>query len=234
MGTYNGDGHIVTNLNVSFGGSNSFFGQLGGTIMNFGIESGQITGACVGSITSHSSNPQALIINCYNRATVCGVRAGGIADNFCGTILNCWTDCELISESPEYIGGIISYDALAVQNCISIEENGRSYLDQKDCKLIDKNNMNPSEIATMLNDSLYSSALSSGIDYHQLNLWKVNEENNQIEFSDKKVSFKPQYVGLFIKTNFKQIIPYIFITINLLIFVVMFIKYYKRKSTENS
>ncbi len=230
MGTYNGDGHIITNLNVSVGGNNSFFGQLGGTVMNLGIDSGQITGECVGGITSHSSAPTALIINCYNCATVYGVRAGGIADNFNGTISNCWTDCELISESNENVGGIVSYNALAVQNCISIEESGRSYPDQKNCKFIDKNNMQLSEIVTMLNESLYSSALLSSVDYHQLNFWKVNDENNQIEFSDEKVCFKIQYIGSYIKTYFEYIIPYLFIIIDLIIAGVIFIKYCKRRT----
>lgn len=82
-GTYNGTGHKIFNLNISSNENVGLFGLLGGTVINLVIESGMIKGACVGSIASHSaSGSNAYIINCYNKASLNGTRAGGIADNF--------------------------------------------------------------------------------------------------------------------------------------------------------
>ena len=124
-GIYDGEGHCINNLTVNVGGNNSFFGQLGGIVMNLGITNGTIYGACIGGIASHTSTDRAVIINCFNKATVEGVRAGGIADNFNGTIANCLTDCSLIVPEDGALGGIVSYDAMSIYNCYSIEKDGR-------------------------------------------------------------------------------------------------------------
>jgi len=114
-GTYDGAGHVITELNTVSDGSNGFFGKLGGTVLNLGIESGTIQGSCCGGITSHSVGSSAMIVNCFNKATVNGTtRAGGIADNFSGSIIGCWSDCELNSKT---IGGISSYSAATISYC---------------------------------------------------------------------------------------------------------------------
>ncbi len=81
--------------------------------MNFGFESGSISGACVGSITSHAVGTGSRIINCYNKATVTGSgRAGGIADNYDGIIWNCVNMGETVSDIS---AGITSnYDRLGI------------------------------------------------------------------------------------------------------------------------
>ncbi len=109
-GTLDGDGHTINNIIINTGGNDGLFGMLGGTVRNLGIESGFIgngdyQGAC-GGIASHALNSTARIINCYNKATVGGYRAGGIADNFVGIIINSWSDCELIGVE---IGGTTSF-----------------------------------------------------------------------------------------------------------------------------
>lgn len=92
-GTYDGGGHKIYNIYSNDSGrsrNNGFFGMLGGTVMNLGIESGEFHGECVGSIASHASIVTAKIINCYSKASVNGfARSGGIADNFIGRIENC-------------------------------------------------------------------------------------------------------------------------------------------------
>jgi len=114
-GLYDGDGHYIANLNVSgeHGDgkkTNGFFGALAGTVRNLGIESGTITGDCVGSIASHATGNHACIINCYNKASITGtVRAGGIADNFTGgTIINC-VNLGLVNAPNS--NSIVSYNA---------------------------------------------------------------------------------------------------------------------------
>lgn len=44
-------GHVVRNLCISRTANCGFFGVLGGSVTNFGIESGEISGSCVGGIT---------------------------------------------------------------------------------------------------------------------------------------------------------------------------------------
>ena len=112
-GTYNGGGHVIRNLTINdshlMGG---LFGQLGGTVINLGIESGLIQGSCVGAITGQFVGSEARIINCYNKATIKGYRAGGIADYFTGGVIaDCWNAG--VIEGVE-IGGLVGCDAKAV------------------------------------------------------------------------------------------------------------------------
>lgn len=224
LGTYDGNGHVIKNLNVNIGGNNSFFGKLGGTVMNLGIDSGNINGACVGGITSHSSNVNASIINCYNKATVQGARAGGIADNFNGSIANCWTDCALFADSKDSIGGIISYDASAVVNCVSIESSGRSSVKPQGVECVDKQTVDCFEIVIELNKNLYYSANAMGIDYRDLNFWKVSVNGKSIIFSEEKAKFKWEYKDGFMKAYLGELFPYLLIIASLGMIIIVWKK----------
>lgn len=125
FGVYDGGGHSIKNinipaeLNVSCPG---MFGQLGGQVVNLGIESGYIEGDFAGSIASHSIGEKAAIINCWNNATIVGKkRAGGICDNFSGgSIINC---ANLSSVQAPISGNIVSYSAknlINVYNCLDM------------------------------------------------------------------------------------------------------------------
>lgn len=118
-GSYNGDGHTLSNLTILGEQHNGLFGMLCGEVRNLGIESGYIEGDCAGSIASHGFGSGA-ILNCYNKATVHGqFRAGGIADNFPGRISYCWNLGEVTCDSG-VVGGISSYDA-QIMNCYSYQ-----------------------------------------------------------------------------------------------------------------
>lgn len=223
-GTYDGGGHTISNLSVTVGGNNSFFGQLGGTVMNLGIESGFISGTCVGSITSHASRSTAVIINCYNKATVEGARAGGIADNFNGTISNCWSSCDLISDSIDSIGGIVSYGASSLANCISFEPSGRSGVTPSGVQFTDTAKADLSKIVTALNQSLYDSASLSGIDYHDLYFWSVSADGQSIEYSSEKAHFVLSYASAFFKAKASVFIPYILIFFGLSVLSIILLK----------
>lgn len=97
------------------------FGQLGGVVINLGIESGSIEGDFVGSFASHSIGGEAAIINCYNRASVTGAkRAGGICDCFTnGVVANCVNRGAV---SGKVSAQIVSYSAASVIN-VSPAEN---------------------------------------------------------------------------------------------------------------
>ncbi|WP_305113360.1 family 20 glycosylhydrolase [Thomasclavelia cocleata] len=80
-GTFDGDGHVVKNLNIKVAGGQNigFFHQVErGKIKNFGIDSGKVeAGNKVGALIGRSM--QAMILNCYNNATVKGFEdVGGI------------------------------------------------------------------------------------------------------------------------------------------------------------
>lgn len=118
-GVYDGNGHVITNLVVDgtqlSNGNVGLFGKLGGVVCNLGIESGEIKGACVGGITSHSASENAMIVNCYNKASLSGSRCGGIADNFgTGKIIACYNEGTL---SGDCVGDISSYGAGVIYGC---------------------------------------------------------------------------------------------------------------------
>lgn len=117
-GTYDGNGHTLSNLSITGTDNNGLFGMLCGTVKNLGIESGHIEGAFVGAIASHGRE-DAAIVNCYNKATVHGTgRAGGIADNLGeGSISRCWNLGEVRSDTG-VAGGISSYSA-RIDHCCS-------------------------------------------------------------------------------------------------------------------
>lgn len=124
-GYYDGAGHTISNLTIypedDEDGNVGFFGILGGEVRNLGIESGSIRGVCVGAIASHGLS-YAAIINCYNKATVNGVRAGGIADNFQGRILFC-INLGKVTSTDNAAAGILSYSCKEVRYCYSTGDN---------------------------------------------------------------------------------------------------------------
>ncbi|MBQ1311241.1 MAG: hypothetical protein IIY55_05260 [Blautia sp.] len=118
-GTYDGGGHYLENLVISsaypYSPSNvGFFGTLSGTVRNLGIESGSIEGSCCGAIACQSRNA-AMILNCYNKASVTGWEcAGGIVNEFdSGYILNCVNTGTVTAPSSggEIISGSAAYMA---------------------------------------------------------------------------------------------------------------------------
>ncbi|MDO5111448.1 MAG: hypothetical protein Q4E65_03985 [Clostridia bacterium] len=92
FGTYDGGGHTIRNINCTDDDSCGFFGMLGGTVMNLGIESGSLSGSnYCGGIAGISGDANARILNCYSHASVSGNMAGGIAGMFAGRIANCYS-----------------------------------------------------------------------------------------------------------------------------------------------
>lgn len=184
-GTYDGNGCTIRHLNICSDGNTGFFGVLGGTVMNLGIESGMVSGSCVGAIVSHSCSPKAMVINCYNKAAVTGARAGGIADNFNGTIVNCFSDCKLDAKSNK-LGGIVSYTALSLVRCISVEESGRSTVRPEGCQIVLPKKTNAQKLAKQMNKNLFYSAKIMGLDCTTLNLWTVSDNGKSVTFSNEK------------------------------------------------
>lgn len=176
-GVYDGGGHMIRSLQIYSDENVGFFGQLGGTVMNLGIESGTIRGACVGAIASHGDGTSnTAILNCYNRSTVIGiVRAGGIVDNFTnGSIINCVNygeikaDEEVKDQSTVTLAEIASY-AGNITHCVleqSKQERkaGISYTDMTVTK-------NGQEAAAFLNTYLYKLGSQSGFQNSNFVKW---------------------------------------------------------------
>lgn len=178
-GLYDGGGHCIANITITQGGNCGLFGQLGGTVMNLGIESGEINGACVGSISSHAGTGDARIINCYNKATIRGARAGGIADNFNGMIIGCWNAGVL---SGDATGQIVSFGA-QYMNCCYEEP----------------------PMAEELNHNLISVAASANMSYKDLNMWVETEEGPA--FSAEKKGLSMGDIPMVLAARLPYIIP---------------------------
>ncbi len=110
-GVYDGGGHYIENICIQLPSDDvnakaGLFANLGGVVANLGIESGTINGTLCGSIAVSSWGEHAAIFNCYSKAELHGLRAGGIADSFSGGVIACsWSDTELYGDSA---GGIVS------------------------------------------------------------------------------------------------------------------------------
>lgn len=91
-GIYDGNGHVIKNLQIDQSEDNvGLFGRLGGIVCNLGIEGGNISGKNSGVIASRSVGSNAMIINCYTNVSINGKRVGSIADNFNGKVINVYS-----------------------------------------------------------------------------------------------------------------------------------------------
>ena len=178
-GVYDGGGHMIRSLQIYSDENVGFFGQLGGTVMNLGIESGTIRGACVGAIASHGDSSSNLaILNCYNRATVVGtVRAGGLVDNFIsGSIINCVNygevkaDEEVKDQSTVKLAEIASY-AADITHCVleQSKQERKADINYADMAVI----KNGQEAAAFLNSYLYTLSSQSGYQNSNFVRWST-------------------------------------------------------------
>lgn len=121
-GIYDGCGHTVSGMRCTGDGNNGLFGQLGGVVCNLGIVDSVVQGSCAGVVTSHGDGGDAVIVNCFTDASVEGLRAGGIADNFGGKIWNCVSVSRVCGIES---AGAVSYDngsvfqVFALQSAVS-------------------------------------------------------------------------------------------------------------------
>ena len=223
-GIYNGGGHYIKNLTVTTDNNNSFFGKLGGTVMNLGIIDSEITGACVGGITTHASNSNALIINCYTRADITGIRAGGIADNFNGTIANCFSNCTLHSGLR---GGIVSYNVTQSFHNFSVEPEDFDGLQIDNCTILSPENYDKENLVAQLNDSLYEIASNFNIDHNFLHYWEI-DDSGEIGFSTETAQFNIHNMPSTIVAYLPQISAWILVIIIFVFSYFLFRMLYKK------
>ncbi len=176
-GVYNGGGCYIENLSVKSDQIAGLFGVLGGTVINLGIESGNIEGAYAGAIAGSSMGAGAKVINCYNKADVHGLRAGGIVDNFYGTVANCWNTGKLTGS--EAVGGIAGCSADRIYNCYSagafpINENFMGVLVESDKKAYRE--INTEKFCEIMNAGIFASAEYPPLGYSQFKTWAVIDD----------------------------------------------------------
>lgn len=223
-GTFDGNGYVIKNINVQSDSNTGLFGQLGGTVMNLGIESGSISGGyCNGSIASHSASQSAMIINCYNRASVFGIyRAGGIADNFDGTILNCWSDSMLDAKQTACI---VSYSCRVINCCYSIEELRPNHAScGLDSKKVYEEFLYSGNMASLLNENLSNNLyydIGSKIDVSRLNTW---------QFVDGGLGFTHQKAEVYKSLKIRPVLSEIFFFCLLIFFLLVFVYYFRIKN----
>lgn len=89
-GIYNGQGHVISNINCSSDSEAALFGVLKGSVANLGIDSGNFYGGKYASSFAVYLLSGGYLINCYNRADVSGIKTAGISTFNNGAIVCCW------------------------------------------------------------------------------------------------------------------------------------------------
>lgn len=200
--TYNGKGHILENININNIEYAAVFGQLIGTVENLGIESGNIKGIYAAGIVAFSSGNDAKVINCYNKATITGDRASGIADQFTGNIINCWNLGECIANDPQYSAGIVSTFANQLIYCYSINPliSEKATVSAKDyCYVIDES-IRFSDLSDIMNGNLSRSIKLHVLQSDETVFWKYDEATlsftYDVEEYENNDVFERKYKGL--------------------------------------
>ena len=121
-GTFDGNGHKITNFTILAGGRLGLFGTIGsgGEVKNLGIENITIRhsrGSHGGGLAGFN---QGSIRNCYTQGIVSGAEnTGGLAGcNSYGTISNCYSTCSVTG--TQYVGGLVGINSFGhINNCYS-------------------------------------------------------------------------------------------------------------------
>lgn len=221
-GTYNGNGYSIANLNIDSNENVALFGVLGGKVMNLELRSGMISGACVGSIASHAASGKAVILNCVNYADVDGDRAGGIADNFAGSIINC---VNYGTTSGDETGRIVSYSAGKMENCYAYPNKNKTENTNanEDCiDLVPDSEQSKEALNEWISNAVFNEQMNRG----EMIFWDVDSEGKL--FLNRELD-----QGKIIKVNLVKYVIIGIITGCLLLGMVGCIKLMLRKESED-
>ncbi|MBE5910032.1 LTA synthase family protein [Pseudobutyrivibrio sp.] len=175
-GQYDGGGHVIRNLHCSTESYSSLFGQIGGTIVNLGLEDSDFSGEYCAGLAMYTVSNSARVVNCYvdNVEFDASQGACGIAYDFGGEIINCWSNIN--KDSLGVIAGICSvcyrsennYTNIKLVNQAEIESEGFNYV---------------KDIGKVV-DALNNYILSLNINVKTLYLW--SEESSGVSFEGKE------------------------------------------------
>lgn len=178
-GTYDGNGHIIRNLNIISTDktyNNGLFGYLNGTVINLGIIGGNIEGDSCGVVASGSASPNAKIINCFTDVPINAKRAGGITDNFSGILYNCYSVGKL---SGIESAGAISYSGneTKIENIFEPSESVTSLITEgpyyeKNTKRASETFFTTNDFVNSLNEYVEIANANNIFDTYNLKKWK--------------------------------------------------------------
>ena len=145
-----------------------------------------LQGNCSGIIASRAENSDSIIINCYTDSKIDAYRAGGIADDFVGKIINCVSYSECLGFES---AGAISYTDGFIENVYALGE--RCNAEVKDSygnsavKYVTKKYMQANQTFDILNDyveqfncrttQFFSEEIERRMGEVQLKKWIVGE-----------------------------------------------------------
>lgn len=187
-GIFDGDGHVIKNLTAiddSMSNDLGFFGMLGGTVINLGIEGGELRGNCCGVISVGAASVEARIVNCYVRGvTVNGVRAGGIVDDFDGTVTRCISDsCTLNGQITGAVSSYFVFETYKDNYSTEVPHPIFSVV-ESDCDILPSDHLNSPIFARQINhDNKYSNPVP-GTNWLGYNSWVI-DSNGKLVLGDK-------------------------------------------------
>lgn len=125
-GTFDGQGHTISNLQVSKSSYCDYAGLFGwasnATISNLTV-TGSVYGSYAGGILGSAEGKNVTISQCINEAEISGKDyAGGIlgaAENYIVTISQCKNEGNISSNDYIYTGGILGYGIAEIEECVN-------------------------------------------------------------------------------------------------------------------
>jgi len=128
-GSFNGNGHVIRNLDIEGANYCALFGHLGlgASVANLGLENVSInsTGDFVGSVAGSNGGS---ILECYSTGAISGKRyVGGLVGNSSGEseITYCYSACSVAGDSM--VGGLAGFSDSDMINCFSGTLNSSGY-----------------------------------------------------------------------------------------------------------
>jgi len=192
-GIYNGGGYCVRHYRITEGkeANTALFGLLSGVVYNLGLEEGYIYGSCVAGIAVNASSDGAIIFNCYSKAVLCGARGGGIADNFNGSIMNCFSSATIGGEGAP----LAAYLGRIVADCYSNGEVvGEGYVGAfANNYSLSLNKLYSSDTSDKMNSALESAVVAYDFTWlTSAKTWNISSEDNSL-FGDDFVLDDEKY-----------------------------------------
>ncbi|MBN2588745.1 MAG: hypothetical protein JXA96_02695 [Sedimentisphaerales bacterium] len=117
-GVFNGNGHKISHLTIAGNGYLGLFGQLGGEIMNLGVEEVDIIASdfFAGSIAGYID--QGSLIACYSSGIVSGeADIGGLVGDNDGTVTQCYSTTTVCGNTV--VGGLTGCNLNVLYHCYS-------------------------------------------------------------------------------------------------------------------
>lgn len=187
-GIFNGNGHIISNLNIKEQDKLKYaglFDYMNGLIYNLGINNGSFYGETSCSFVANSTSFDSYILNCYSNLDINGKYCGAFAGYFSGKIDFCYYNGQINAESKQSLafnsGNLRLVDCfvdkkIAVHN--NMERVDSAFFNNY---LVDSDFFATQEFVDALNENIINK------DFFNLKLlsYELNQENNLVRHSSQ-------------------------------------------------